>query len=484
MTAFTTNPRMPHPPPDNGPGAADRMTLIDRGFAARSSGAAPPATILGIGLSAADIEAIERSNQDGPLRAILVNGPEVEHGDTCDPQWAAAKILQALSSRSIRLDGIVSCDDYPCCLVASYIAQRLQLASPSLLSLLLLQHKYWSRTIQARTVAAHTPGFDAIDLRTHARVRGHALGFPCWVKPIKSSMSFLALRATTPEQLSWNLRAINERMNGFQFAFNTSIGALIAMPAGLPAMDGEHAIVEEELKGHQVTLEGYVTRGQTTALGVVDSYRMPNRRSFARFQYPSRLSRKTQDELSRIAGVVLADAGFDNGFFNVEFFVDAASRDVKILEINPRFCSQFSRLYHLVDGEYSHRALVALALGRPIAHKRGQGAHRMAACFVLRRKNDARVVRVPTADEIRTVERLHPGSRVDLLCEPGSLLSDYVQDEFSYRYACIYVGADRRDDLHARHARIRDRLTFGFDPREAPERAPASSPITASTRPR
>jgi hypothetical protein len=460
------------------------MELIDRSFIARSPGAATPATILGIGLSDADVAAIEATSHDGPLRAVLVNGPEVEHGDTCDPQRAATRILRALSDKNIRIDGIVSCDDYPCCLVASHIARELRLASPSLSSLLLLQHKYWSRTIQARTAAAHTPGFDAIDLRTQTRVRGNALAFPCWVKPIKSSMSFLALRAATQEQLSRNLRAINERMNGFQFAFNASLGALAAKPPGLPAMDGEHAIVEEEIKGHQVTLEGYVAHGQAMALGVVDSYRTANRRSFARFQYPSRLSRKTQDELLRIAGAVLADAGFDNGFFNVEFFVDTAARDIKILEINPRFCSQFSNLYHLVDGQNSHRALVALALGRPIAHRRGQGAHRMAACFVLRRKVDARVVRVPTAAAIRAAERLYPGSRVDLLCEPGRLLSDYVQDEFSYRYACIYVGADRRDDLHARYARIRDRLTFGFDPRDAPEPPRASSPITASIRPR
>ncbi|MCC6470728.1 MAG: ATP-grasp domain-containing protein [Alphaproteobacteria bacterium] len=458
------------------------MKLSERRFAGKP--AAPPSTIVGIGLAPVDIDLIANDGHDGPLRAILVNGADVEHGDACEPRRAAAEIRARLAGKNIRVDGIVSCDDYPCCLVASHLAEALGLTSPSLLSLMLLQHKYWSRTIQARVVPAHTPGFDAVDLGTHKRLDGRALRFPCWVKPIKSSMSFLALRAANAGQLSRNLQTIAERMNGFQFAFNASLGILDTATPGLPAIGGEHAIIEEELKGRQVTLEGYVAGGRAVALGVVDSCRTANRRSFARFEYPSRLPRRLQDAMARIAAAVLREAGFDNGFFNVEFFVDARTRDINILEINPRFCSQFSPLYLLVDGRHSHRALVDLALGRPVAHPKGKGQHRVAACFVLRLPHDARVQRVPTAGEIAAAESLVPASRVELLCAPSRLLSDYVQDEFTYRYACVYVGADRRDELARRCARIVERLKFRFEPAEARDAAQSPTPVRASTRPR
>ena len=80
-------------------------------------------------------------------------------------------------------------------------------------------------------------------------------------------------------------------------------------------------IVEELLSGEEVTLEGFVSEGRVTTIGVTDSVKYPGTLSFERFEYPSRLAEERQGELSDVAERVLPALGFDGGFFNVEFFV-------------------------------------------------------------------------------------------------------------------------------------------------------------------
>ena len=78
--------------------------------------------------------------------------------------------------------------------------------------------------------------------------------------------------------------------------------------------------------GQEVTLEGFSHRGRVTTIGVTDSVKYPGTNSFERFEYPSRLPSERLAELAAAARRVVPALGFDDGFFNVEFFVPDEGR--------------------------------------------------------------------------------------------------------------------------------------------------------------
>jgi hypothetical protein len=225
---------------------------------------------------------------------------------------------------------------------------------------------------------------------------------------------------------------------------------------------GDWLIAEELMHGPQCTLEGWFSGGRMTLLGIVDSIRMPNRVSFTRFEYPSRLPRAVQDEMVRIAERVMRRAGFDGGLFNIEFFVHEG--EPRIIEINPRLCEQFSDLYHKVQGRLSHQVLVELASGESPAPPQMHGRYRAAASFVLRSARDCIVRSVPGEEEIARVLEAYPETIVKALAKPGERLSDLAQDSYTFRYGLIHLGAESPRALRVRFERVREMLRFELEP--------------------
>ncbi len=77
--------------------------------------------------------------------------------------------------------------------------------------------------------------------------------------------------------------------------------------------------------------------------------------------------------------------GFNNGLFNIEFFYNPKTDDIKIIEINPRMASQLAYLYEAVDGVNPYRMALDLALGDAPRVERAATAYRHAASFALRK---------------------------------------------------------------------------------------------------
>ena len=71
------------------------------------------------------------------------------------------------------------------------------------------------------------------------------------------------------------------------------------------------------------------------------------------------------EPMLRLAG--LRAIGYRHGMFNLEFFHDAASDRLTVIECNPRLASQFADLYRRVQGRDAHAIALALALGEDAA---------------------------------------------------------------------------------------------------------------------
>jgi hypothetical protein len=384
--------------------------------------------------------------------------------ELCRPRAFIEAGLAELRALDEPVAGIIAADDYPSTPLAAAIAQGAGLPGPGFEATLVCAHKAWSRIVQREVVPQAVPRFQLIDPQRTYGAADLELDFPFWLKPVKSALSFLSHRVASLAELAEVQARARAELPRYARAFTEMLEmSRVAPPAALAGTNGEWLIAEELMGGRQCTLEACCAAGRVQRLGVVDSVRLPNRVSFSRFEYPSRLPAATQDGMLRIAERVMQRVGFGQGIFNIEFFVGADGRPM-IIEINPRICPQFTDLYAKVDGTLTHQVLVELATVRTPALRRGAGRYACAASYVLRTAEDCVVRRVPSAAEIALVEQRFPDTVVQALALPGERLSEHAQDSYTFRYALIQLGAHSRADLRRRFEQASRMLRFELEP--------------------
>jgi biotin carboxylase len=428
--------------------------------------AARPRTVLTVGVTGHDTHWLGRIHRPERFRYVpLGNFSQADNPELCRPRAFVAAAVAEAKRLHEPFHGVVAFDDYPASLLAAAIAEKLGLPGPSLASIVACNNKAWSRLFQAAVVPQAVPRFQVIDPHRTHRPGDLELDFPFWLKPVKSSMSYLGFRIASFAEFE---RALALSRAGLQ-AYSAAFQELMDMVRPLILSDAANLradwlIAEELLGGRQCTLDGMMSAGELTLIGVVDSIRLPSRVSFARFDYPSRLRLATQERMKDIARRVLRRIGFDNGLFNIEFFVDERAGEPKIIEINPRFSPQFSDLFEKVDGTLTHQYVVEMATGERPAVTRRRGRHRIAASCVLRVARDHIVARAPTARDIARLRSTIPDTHVYVTSKTGERLSEAAQDSYSYRYGLIHLGARDRRDLKRKLYRAKKLLRFRLKP--------------------
>lgn len=277
-----------------------------------------------------DVRSIEAAGVEGRYEVAYV-GSDLDQLDDFDPDSFLA------ACESIPADGVVGTKDQSA-LLAALLAERRGLRGPRPKALVACQHKPTSRAIQQEVAPEATPRFALL---------GEGLPFelPFFVKPVVGRLSQNAFRIDEPGDLL-GLHELDEYTARYE-----RIAALAG--AGPAAVHG--FLAEELLAGAEVTLEGYAYDGQVTTIGVTDSVKYPGTLSFERFEYPSRLSEERQEELGELAARIVSGHGFDDGFFNVEFFVPEEGA-ARIIEINGRLASQFAPLVQALHGRSTYDA--------------------------------------------------------------------------------------------------------------------------------
>lgn len=359
----------------------------------------------------------------------------------------------AETALAARVGAIVSTDDYPGSTLAAILAARLSLPGTPAAADLLCQHKFHSRRIQRHAEPDAVPPFAL--LKDVARP---PLPFPFLIKPVKSFFSVGAWQVDSAEALGKlaPLALLPE-------PFFAPLDVLLQRYAGV-APTPERVLAEGLLRGTQCTFEGYAYQGRVYPIGIVDSVMFPGTTSFQRFEYPSALPQTVRDRIAVVAQRVMEVIGFTHGMFNIEFRYDPLRDTPGIVEINPRMASQFADLYEKVDGANSYSILLDLAMGCQPSIRRGGGRHKMAASCVLRRFDDARVLREPKDEELARIKDRYPDLRVELLAGTGEQLSAQLQDGQSFRYGVVNLGGRDRGDILASFEWCRRQLGFVFEP--------------------
>ena len=360
-----------------------------------------------------DLVAIRAAGLEDRYR-VRYQGSDLDQLESFDP----VAFLDGCAD--IPADGVIGTKDLSA-LLAAILAERRGLPGPSPASLLALQHKPTSRAIQAQVAPESTPRFCILNGETPCEP-------PFFAKPVVGRLSQNARRI---DDLS-DLASLHEADR-----YTARYAEIAELAGGDP--DRVHGFIGEMLlSGDEVTLEGYVHGGRVTTIGVTDSVKYPGTLSFLSFEYPSQLSAERQAELSGIAERVMPALGFEDGFFNVEFFVPEEG-PAQIIEVNGRIASQFAPLVQALHGRSTYDALFQLACGEDPLWEPGI-PDGFALSYVVRVFEDAYVEAIPDPEE-----------GLEVLARPGLRLSEQgTNDAQSYRLAILYASGKTRDEAVAR----------------------------------
>ncbi len=374
----------------------------------------------------------------------------------------AEKHLQNFSGS---IDGIICYWDFPASTMAPILQRKYGLKGATFESVLRCEHKYWSRIVQKEAVPEVIPRFCAVNPFADAARSQVGLNYPFWIKPVRAHSSCLGFLIENDQDFTHALAEIRKRIHRFGKPFNHLLSYAV-LPDDVAEVDGFHCVAEEIIAAqYQCTLEGFVQGGRVHVYGIVDSLRAEGGSSFTRYQYPSQLPLDVQQRMIDFGSRLVSHIGLDDSPFNIEFFYDPEKDRLQLLEINARISKSHCPLFFHVEGASHQEVAVDLALGREVNFPRGEGEFALAAKFMLRRYENARVTAVPDEKEIARARDEVSGALIRVLVKEGELLSALEdQDSYSYEYAEIFIGADDQKDLERKYARIMEMLDFRFAP--------------------
>jgi biotin carboxylase len=410
----------------------------------------------------------------------LLDNEEIEEPEVYRVREPLDKARRQLKAFNGTIDAIIGYIDMPVGFMVPILCREFNLPTASLESVLKCQHKYWSRLEQSRVIAEHIPRFNLVNPYAEDPLSQIQLDYPFWLKPVKSAGSYLGYRIHNRGEFNKRIQEIRDNIRRLADPFN-HILQYADLPDEIAYVDFSYCIAEQIVSGRQCTLEGYVFEGEYHVFGIVDSIRHPNRSTFSRYEYPSKLPARISARMIEIAHCFLSHIGFDNSTFNVEFFWDETRDRIWLLEVNSRISQSHSYMFAMVDGASNHQPMVEVGLGRHPTMPHREGQYCYAAKFFYRKFDDAVVDGVPSAAKVRAIQQQVADSLIKVNVREGMKLQHLrEQDSYSYDIAWIFVAANTRQQLQDKYRQCVKALDFRFS---ALPPAPLSQESTRSQAP-
>ena len=359
-------------------------------------------------------------------------------------------------------------------LAAALLAERMGWPGTPVAAVLACQHKLYARQVLQQVAPEANVDFQLLDAEYGAPIP-EGLPYPLFVKPVKAAFSVLAREVLDHADLhrhtrfgAWELWVIRRLVEPFERLARERLPPWSTAGA-LPS--AHRMLLEAPVRAEQFNLDGYVFEGQVHLIGVVDAVMYPGTHAFMRFELPSKLATSVQTRALDVARRFLKAVGFTHGMFNLEFFYDAPSDRLTVIEFNPRMAAQFSDLYLRVRGIDLHALSMALAHGQdPARVPVVAAADGAAASFVYRMFNAQDPVHQPSTQQQQLFTALFPDGLLFCFPKPrGSMARDFKWLG-SYRYGIVHLGGRDAADLRSRCATASGVLGW-----QAPYAAPAAA---------
>ncbi len=364
--------------------------------------------------------------------------------------------LQALRARRRGWAGVSSQNEHYGTLIAALVAEKLGLPGTPVKAILACQHKLHARRVLQQVAPEASVPAELLDARYGGPIP-QGIGYPQYVKPVRAAFSVLARRVDSHAELHAHTRFGRREL----WVIRRLVEPFERLCARrLPAAGSCHRMMlEQPVAAPQFNLDGWVWEGRAHALGVVDAVMYPGTQSFMRWELPSRLPHSVQARALDVAQRFLRAVGFTQGLFNMEFFFDAASDRLSVIEFNPRLASQFSDLYLRTTGQDPHAMALAMALGRdPAGVPRAQPQGGVAASLVYRSFAGQPPPPMPGPAARDALLREFPDALPHTFGKAGHALDRELKWLGSHRYATLHLHGDDATDLAHRARRASELL--------------------------
>lgn len=267
--------------------------------------------------------------------------------------------------RPYRFDGVITVCDYYIDTVRE-VAKAFDLPCPFPDQVKTVRQKHLMRQALDRAGLAN-PNYRLANSWTEVKEAAAAIGYPLVLKPVDlASSAYVSLIGNVKE---------------LQDAYDV----LDAFPLNFRDQERDRTyLLEEYMKGEEVSVESVSYKGETTILGITDKsitghpYFIENGHMF-----PAKLSEETEAEVTRFVRDALHAAGFDHGIAHTE--VKLTAEGPRIVEINPRTAGNYIvELIERVTGIDLLHAFVDLSLGeKPVITAKDSGIASAAVMFLV-----------------------------------------------------------------------------------------------------
>jgi hypothetical protein len=339
-------------------------------------------------------------------------------------------------------------------LTAALLAEKMGWPGTPPAAVVACQHKMYARQVLQQVCPETNTAFERLPC-AYGESTPAGLHFPSFVKPIKAAFSVLTKVVRSREELHhftrfgmYELMVIKRLVEPFERVAKRL----------LPRAGTAHSMMlETPVNAPQYSLDGIFFNGSAKPLGVVDSIMYPGTQAFMRFDYPSRLDPQVQARAMDVATKFLTAVGFTHGMFNMEFFYDAATDKLTVIEFNPRMASQFADLYLRVDGIDLYAMALALAHGQsPWALPRSVPSAGVATSAVYRVFDHSAahltqaIPPMPGSAQLAELQARFPDHLLLQFPKAGHALARDFKWLGSYRYGILHLGGHDAADLRAR----------------------------------
>ena len=354
----------------------------------------------------------------------------------------------ARRAKSAQWQGVVSHHEQFGALAAAMLAERMGWPGTPVNAVLACQHKLHARRVMQEVCPEVNTRFALLDTEYGGDVPD-GLTYPLFVKPVKAAFSVLAKVVHSRDELhahtrfgAWELWVIRHLVEPFERVFRQRLGS---------TQSAHRMMVEDVVDAAQFNLDGFVWNGQASMFGVVDAVMYPGTQAFMRWDFPSDLPTAVQQRALQVAQTFLSAVGFSYGMFNMEFFYNAVTDSLTVIEFNPRMASQFSDLYIRVSGVDLHACSLAMAHGEhPDTVPRTDPTAGAASSLVYRTFSPLQPCTMPRADQLANfVANFPDGLLFPFPKDKGSIARDFKWLG-SYRYGIVHLGGHDSTDLHRR----------------------------------
>lgn len=386
------------------------------------------------------------------------------------PWFDLARFAQAQARRARRRGwaGVVSHEEPFGALTAALVAQAAGLPGAAPESIVACQSKRYTRQVLDAVAPEANLRYAVLAADGGAEPPELGLPYPCFVKPVKGTFSILARRVADGAELA-ALRRQHRRarrlLGWLTLPYDRAAQRLLPQ-----AGSTRRWLAEEPVRAPQYNLDGYVHDGRLHVLGVVAAVMYPGTQAFARWELPARLPAPVVARAADVARRFLAAVGYTHGFFNFEFFFDAARDRLTAIEFNPRLASQFGDLYRRVQGIDPHAMAIALACGQdPQQVPRNAPTAQLAASLVWRAFDESQVPPMPRTAQRAALLRACPDAQLFVFGKRGAALRRDFDWLGSHRYGIVHLGARDADELRQRCLRAADALGWPPAPYALPQ---------------